>query len=171
LGLVNPTEKVSELEIDKEKYYRLSLRYLVFLDRELEREAEMKLSEETNEEWERRKSVLMGKRFNVVPMCKIESHFVTINSGVLHGIMKEISPESNVSTEEFSGKNRETYRKSIFDFKPLRVSKQKLFSGMIETDGVALCIHYRPLKGDRPVAPSAAPVTKDEEKEEAGPAT
>jgi len=49
------------------------------------------------------------------------------------------------------------------------VSKQKLFTGMIETDGVALCIHYRRLKRDRPVPPSAAPVTKDEEKEEAGP--
>jgi len=38
---------------------------------------------------------------------------------------------------------------------------------LIETDGVALCVHYRRLKTDRP----ARPVTKDEEKEEAGPAT
>jgi len=35
-----------------------------------------------NEEWERRKAFLMGKRFNVVPMYNIESHFVTIDSGV-----------------------------------------------------------------------------------------
>jgi hypothetical protein len=41
---------------------------------------------------------------------------------------------------------------------------------LIETDGVALCIHYRRLKKDRPVPPSAASVTKNEEKEEAGPA-
>jgi len=27
-----------------------------------------------NEEWERRKPFLMGKRFDVVPMCKIKSH-------------------------------------------------------------------------------------------------
>jgi hypothetical protein len=124
-----------------------------------------------NEEWERRKAVLIGKRFNVAPMSNIKSHFVTIDSGVVHGVMREISPEFNVNREEFSGENRETHWKNIFDSKRLRVSKQKLFTEMIETDGVALCIHYRRLKRDRPVPPSAAPVTKDEEKEEAGPAT
>jgi len=72
--LANPTDKISELKKDKERYYRLVLRYFVFLDRELGRKAEMKLSEEKNEEWERRNAVLMGKRFDVVPMCKIKSH-------------------------------------------------------------------------------------------------
>jgi hypothetical protein len=124
MGLSNPPDKISELKKDKERYYRLILRYFVFLDRELERKAEMKLSEETNEEWERRKAVLMGKRFNVVPMSNIKSHFVTIDSRILHGIMKEISPEFDVSREDFIGENRETYWKSIFDFKRLRVSKQ-----------------------------------------------
>jgi len=142
----------------------------VFLDRELERKAEMKLSEETNEEWERRKAFLMGKRFNAVPLYNIKSHFVTIGSGVLYGIMKEISPEFIVSREDFTGENRKTYWKNIFNFKRLRVSEQKLFTGMIETDGVALCVHYRRLKKDRPVPPSAAPVTKDEENKEEDPA-
>jgi hypothetical protein len=44
LGLANPAEKISELKKDKERYYRLFLRYFVFLDRELEHKAEMKLS-------------------------------------------------------------------------------------------------------------------------------
>jgi len=169
LGLANPTDKISELKKDKERYYRLVLRYFVFLDRELERKAEMKLSEETNEAWERRKAFLMGKRFNVVPMCNIKSHFVTIDSGVLYGIMREICPEFDVSREEFSGGNRETYWMSIFDFKRLKVSTKKVFTGLIETDGVATCVHYRRLKKDRPVPPSAAPVTKHEEKKEADP--
>jgi hypothetical protein len=168
---VNPTDKISEMKKDKKRYYRLVLRYFVFLDRELERKAEMKLSEEKNEEWERREAVLMGKRFNVVPMCNIKLHFVSIDSRILYGIMKEISPEFDVRRTEFTGENRETYWKNIFDFKRLKVGKQKIFTGMIETDGVALCVHYRRLKADRPVPPSAAPVTKDEEKEEAGPAT
>jgi hypothetical protein len=155
LGLVNPAEKVSELKKDKERYCLLILRYFVFLDRELERKAEMKLSGENNEDWEGRKAVLMGKRFNLVPMCNIKSHFVTVDSRILYGIMKEISPEFNVSSEEFSGENRETYWKSLFDFKRLKVSKQKVFTGLIETDGVALCVHYRRLKRDRPVPPSA----------------
>ena len=62
---------------------------------------------------------------------------MTIDSGVLHAIMKEISPDFSVSEEEFSGENRETYWKNIFGFKRLRVSKETLFTGMIDTDGVA----------------------------------
>jgi len=73
-GLANPAEKKSELKKDKERYCRLLLQYFVFLDRELECKADMKLSEEKNEEWERRKAALMGKRFNAVAMCNIESH-------------------------------------------------------------------------------------------------
>jgi hypothetical protein len=123
-----------------------------------------------NEEWERRKAFLMGKRFNVVPVCNIKSHFVTIDSRILYSIMMEISPEFNVSREEFTGENRETYWKSIFDFKRLKVSKQKVFTGMIETDGVAMCVHSRRLKKDRPGPPLASPVTKDEENKEEDPA-
>jgi len=123
-----------------------------------------------NEEWERRKAFHMGKRFNVVPVCNIKSHFVTIDSIVLYSIMMEISPELNVSREEFTGENRETYWKSIFDFKRLKVSKQKVFTGMIETDGVAMCVHSRRLKKDRPGPPLASPVTKDEENKEEDPA-
>jgi hypothetical protein len=101
LGLANPAEKISELKKYKERYFRLILPYFVFLDRELKRKAEMMRDEEENEEWERRKAALMGKRFNVVPLCNVKSHFVTINSSVLHGPLKEISPEFDIR-EEFS---------------------------------------------------------------------
>jgi len=113
----------------------------------------------------------MGKRFNGVPLCNIKSLFVGTDSGVLYGIMVGFSPEFKVSREDFTGENRVTYWKSIFDFKPVKVSKQKVFTGLIETDGVALCVHYRRLKKDRPVPPSAAPVTKDAENKEADAAT
>jgi len=169
LGLVNPTDKILALKKEKERYYRLVLRYFVFLDRDIERKAEVMLSEETNEEWERRKAFLMGKRFNVVPLGNIKSHFVTIDSRILHGVMREISPEFDFSREDFTGENRETYWVSIFDFKRLKVSKKKVFIGLIETDGVALCIRYWRLKKDRPVPPLAALVTKHEEKKEADP--
>jgi hypothetical protein len=46
LGLASPTEKISDLKKDKERYNRLVLRYFMFLNRELERNAEMKLSQE-----------------------------------------------------------------------------------------------------------------------------
>jgi len=138
----------------------------VFLDRELERKAEMMMSEETNEEWERRKAFLMGKRFDVVPLSNIKSYFVSIDSGVLYGIMRDIRPKFSISRKDFTGENRETHWKSIFDSKRLKVSKQNVFTGKIETDGVALCVHYRRLKTDRPVPPMASPVTRDEENKE-----
>jgi len=65
----------------------------------------------------------MGKRFNVVLMSNIKSHFVTIDSGVLYGIMREISPEFNVNREDLTGENREPLWKNIFDFKRVKVSK------------------------------------------------
>jgi len=160
LGPANPTDKTSELKKDKERYYRLILRYFVFLDRELERNAEMKVSEEKKEDWERRKAVLMGKRFNVVPICSIKSHFVNIDSDVFYGIMKEISPVFTVSRDDFTGENRATYLKNIFNFKRLKVRSQKVFTALIETDGVTLYVHYRRSKVDRPIVPFASPSAK-----------
>jgi hypothetical protein len=46
LELANPADKISELKKDEERYYRLILRHFVFLNRKLERKAEMKLIEE-----------------------------------------------------------------------------------------------------------------------------
>jgi len=46
LGLANLADKISELKKDEERYYRLILRHFVFLNRKLERKAEMKLIEE-----------------------------------------------------------------------------------------------------------------------------
>jgi hypothetical protein len=104
-------------------------------------------------------------------MCNIKSDFVTIDSRILYGIFKEISPEFNVRKTEFTGETREAYWRNIFDFKRLNTSKQKIFTGMIETGVVGTCVHYRRVKADRPIVPSAFPVTKREDEKEADPAT
>jgi len=171
LGLANSAEKLSELQKDKERRYPLILRYSVFLNGKLERKAHMEQGVEGNAVSEKRKAALLEKCFNVVPLCNIKSHFVTIDSRVLYGIMKEICPEFDARKTEFSGENRETYWKNIFDFKRLRVSKQKARTGVIESDRVAICVHYRRLKADRPVPSSILYVTKHEDEKEAGPAT
>jgi hypothetical protein len=132
----------------------------VCLDRELERKAEMVLGVWKNEESRRRNAFPMGKCFNVVPMSNIKSHFVTIDQGVHYGNMSEISPVFGVSREEFTGENRETYRKSLFGFKRLKVSKQKVFTGMIGTDGVATCVRYRRFEGG--LSSSAFDIARDE---------
>jgi len=113
----------------------------------------------------------MGERFNAVPMCNIKSHFVTIDSGVLYGIMREISPAFDVRSTEITAETRETYWKNIFNFKGLKVSKKKEFTGLIESDGIPMCVHYLRLKKDRPVPPSASRSAKHEENKQADPAT
>jgi hypothetical protein len=90
------------LKKDEERCYRLILRPFVFLDRELERKAEMEPGVQANEESEKRMAAFPGKRFHVVPLCEINAHFVTIDSAALYGIMREISPKFDVSREEFS---------------------------------------------------------------------
>jgi hypothetical protein len=45
LGLVNPAEQVAYMKTDENRFYPLILRYIVFLNRELEREAEMEAGE------------------------------------------------------------------------------------------------------------------------------
>jgi hypothetical protein len=123
----------------------------VFLNREIERKAEKELDRRRIQESERRQAAILEKRFNFVPICEIKSRIVSINSRVLHGIMKEISPELDVSREAFNGENRETYWKSVFDFKRLKQSKKTVFMGMIETDGVTINGHSRRFKeADRP---------------------
>jgi len=112
----------------------------------------------------------MGERSNIVPLCNIKSHFVSIDSGVLYGIMKGICPEFDVRKTEFSGETQETYWKNIFDIKRLKVSKKNKFTGMIETDGLAICVHYRRFKTDRHVPSSALPETKHEDEKEEDPA-
>ena len=62
-----------------------------------------------NEELLERKAALMGKCFNVVPLCSIKSHFVNIDSGVLHGIVREFSPEFDVRKIESTDEMRETF--------------------------------------------------------------
>jgi len=171
LGLANPTEEISELKNDEERYHPLILCYFVFLDGELERESETELGVRKNELSERRKAPLLGNRVSVVPLYSINSHVVSISSRVLHGIMREICSEFSVSREEFTGENRETYWKNIFDSRRQKVSKQKVFTGMIETDGVAICVHHRRLKVDRSIMSSASPVKTNEDEKGAGPAT
>jgi len=107
-----------------------------------------------NEESEKRNAARMGKRFNVVPLCNIKSHFVTVGPCVLYSKMKEIYPEFDLSSKEFTDENRETYWVNMFDFKHLKTSKQKLFTEMIETVGATVCVHDRRLKVDRPIPSS-----------------
>jgi glyoxylate utilization-related uncharacterized protein len=67
------------------------------LDLEPEHKAEMELVVRKNEESQKRRAFLLKKRFDVVAIFKIKWLFVTIDSSILHAVMKETSREFDVS--------------------------------------------------------------------------
>jgi len=135
LGLVNPREKLSDMRKNEERCYPLILSYLMFLDRELERKAEMELSTEKMKRWRDDIQSLLQMRFIVVCLRESKSHFVTIDSRVLSVFMKEISPALGVSNKEIIGEDRDSYWQNIFDFKRPRPAKKRYSRGQSTTMG------------------------------------
>ena len=84
------------------------------------------------------------KLFNVVPICNIKSHFVTIDTHVLYGIMKEVgvlddSNSANYITE------REKHWHATFKIAQLE-GKECSFGYSIDTDGTSMCMHFERIK-------------------------
>jgi hypothetical protein len=112
----------------------------------------------------------MGKYFRVVPLCSIKSQFVAIDSRILYRIMKEIRSEFDVWKIEFAAESRETHLKNISSISNVSKRASKRYTGMIETDGVAIGVHYRRLKVDRRVQSSSPPSVRHGENKAADPA-
>jgi len=126
LGLVDPAEQVSEVEKDGKRKMlptRPAL-FRVFGPRTRTQGWDGAGCGENAESVER-KAALAGTRFEVVRLCEIKSHFVTIDSRVLYGILKEISSGLDVRNKEFTGENRDTYWTHVFDGKRLNTSQKR----------------------------------------------
>jgi hypothetical protein len=79
------------------------------------------------------------KLFNVVPICQIKSHFVTIDTYVLYGILKEIG-FIDCNEEEFvASKERSWY--ALFKISQLQGSGCT-FGCSLDTDGISMCMHF-----------------------------
>jgi len=102
------------------------------------------------------------KRFNIVPICNIKSHFVTIDSYSLYGILKE--NEIIDCSEETFIENKEAHWNALFKISQLR-GKDCEFGCAIETDGVSVCFHFqRPRRRDESPeseAPQYVPKAED----------
>ena len=96
--------------------------------------------------------------FDLVPIARRGAHFVTIDTSVLHGLMKDIGlVECNLDT--FSSLRNEQWC-SVLKINQLlggsSSDNRRQFTGTIQTDGVSLCVHYR-----LPKTPTAeAPVVR-----------
>jgi len=79
------------------------------------------------------------KLFNLAPICKIRSHFMTIDCHSLYGILRD-SELINCSQDIFKKLAMDQW-KSILSVEKLQ-GRNKEFTGTIETDGIITCIHY-----------------------------
>ena len=87
------------------------------------------------------------KLFNVAPICQIKSHFVTVDTYVLYGILKEIGfIECN---EEVFVAFKEKKWYALFKISQL-CGKDCTFGCSFDTDGISMCMHFERPKETSP---------------------
>ena len=85
------------------------------------------------------------REFDVVPVCRIKTHFVTLDTSDLYGVMKTTGMVSCSNFEQFDAL-RDAHWRSFLNHPRLQ-GRLCTFTGTIETDGVSLCVHFsRPRK-------------------------
>jgi hypothetical protein len=91
--------------------------------------------------------------FDIVPICRVKSHFITIDWSVLYGILQELGMVDCYTSEAILKELKEEIWESVFDIQPLRkggavegeeppVRARKFFSETLQTDGTSLCTHF-----------------------------
>ena len=84
-----------------------------------------------------------AKRFNIVPICHVKRHFIALDTWSLFGVLREAGLASG-SVDNFVATRDEQWR-SVFKIEQLQ-GQHCTFAHSIETDGIALCVHFdRPL--------------------------
>ena len=86
-----------------------------------------------------------AKVYSVVPQFAIRSHFIKLDTDAMYGLMKaEQLYKGNL--DDFKA-DAVTQFESVLDLDGLVTKKQGWkFSRMVETDGVALCVHFKRFK-------------------------
>jgi len=103
--------------LERKEAYDSMLRYVVFIN---------KFIEKYNPE---------KRKYNLAPVGRIRCHYITIDTSVLGGITKEceISSTLDVTKEMWE---------TLLNFKRLE-GRNCTFTGTIDTDGTAVCVHFK----------------------------
>jgi hypothetical protein len=93
-----------------------------------------------------------SRQYNVAPVARVRCHYATIDTSALGGITKEmmISPTQDIPKEMWN---------SLFDIERLQ-GKKCTFTGTIETDGTAVCVHFKRPKRVTETATASSAVQK-----------
>lgn len=90
--------------------------------------------------------------FALLPVCRVRSHFLTLDAHSMYGVMRDgdaIPWEQ--SAKEYVGAHKEVVRR-VF-----KVPNKKGFTGTLETDGVSVCFHFSKPKREGGHAPAPTP--------------
>jgi len=79
--------------------------------------------------------------FNILPICKIKSHFITIDTFTFYHILKEVELIKEIP-KTFDSDIASAMWRSVFDVDRLQ-GKNMTFTCTIETDGVAVSVHFQ----------------------------
>lgn len=85
------------------------------------------------------------KMFTILPICKVKRQFITLDTTSMSGLLKDIGFSKNGIVK---GLVKEQWA-SILRFSKL-TGKNKTFTGTIETDGKAVCVHFQQPKSSVP---------------------
>ena len=80
-----------------------------------------------------------SKLFNVVPICHIKSHFITIDSYVFHGLLQELGM-TDANEAEFMRTALGSWM-AVFKISQLK-GRDCDFGCSIDTDGISMCMHF-----------------------------
>jgi len=133
LGLVNATDRVGPGWLKSKRYLPLILRYFVFLNNTIEREGARQTTP-------RDRQRILKNLFDVVPICKIREHFITVDTSVLYGLMMELKYISSDAHGAF-GELRDAHWRSLLHISRLQ-GKDMMFTGTVDTDGTSICVHF-----------------------------
>ena len=75
--------------------------------------------------------------FNILPLCKIKAHCITMDSYVFFGIMKDVGLATNIHKDL-----ERDFWHSVFNIKSI-IGRGKSFTGTIDTDGVVANVHFQ----------------------------
>ena len=115
---LSPGEFIGDTWLDEDSHLPNILRYFAYSNQTLER---------------------IGKKtFNMVPITSIKSHFISIDTSVLWGILKDAGIVS-CSLAVFDVLRVDHWR-SAFDLSKI-VGGSHNFTHLVETDGISICVH------------------------------
>ena len=95
--------------------------------------------------------------FNLVPICNIKLHYITIDKYTFYGILKEIKVIN--CNEKIFNDYAEDHIRSIINISKLQ-GRYNTFTGTIETDGIIMCTHFTRPKQVKSISEASTSASK-----------